>query len=236
MDLMDSVGNTTKALTKGYGVASAALSAFLLFSAFLEVAGLAKIGVNLSKPTVFVGGLIGAMLIFVFSALAVKAVGKTSAHMIQEVRRQFREIPGIMAGTAKPDYGRSVDISTRAALRNMIAPSLLVVLTPIIVGLVLGPEAVGALLMVGTVAGVLVALFFNNGGGAMDNAKKYVEAGNLGGKGSPTHAATVIGDTLGDPLKDTAGPSLHVVVKLLNTITLALAPLFILYLLKYLGG
>ncbi|HZY95220.1 MAG TPA: sodium-translocating pyrophosphatase [Candidatus Bathyarchaeia archaeon] len=236
MDLMDSVGNTTKALTKGYGVASAALSAFLLFSAFLEVAGLAKIGVNLAKPTIFVGGLIGAMLIFVFSALAVKAVGKTSAHMIQEVRRQFREIPGIMAGTAKPDYGRSVDISTRAALRNMIAPSLLVVLTPIIVGLVLGPEAVGALLMVGTVAGVLVALFFNNGGGALDNAKKYVEAGNLGGKGSPTHAATVIGDTLGDPLKDTAGPSLHVVVKLLNTITLALAPLFILYLLKYLGG
>ncbi len=236
MDLMDSVGNTTKALTKGYGVASAALSAFLLFSAFLEVAGLAGIGVNLSKPTVFVGGLIGAMLIFVFSALAIEAVGKTSAHMIQEVRRQFREIPGIMQGTAKPDYGRSVDISTRAALRNMIAPSLLVVLTPIIVGLVLGPEAVGALLMVGTVAGVLVALFMNNGGGAMDNAKKYVEAGNLGGKGSPTHAATVIGDTLGDPLKDTAGPSLHVVVKLLNTITLALAPLFLLYLLKYLGG
>jgi K(+)-stimulated pyrophosphate-energized sodium pump len=236
MDLMDSVGNTTKALTKGYGVASAALSAFLLFSAFLEVAGLAGIGVNLSKPTVFVGGLIGAMLIFVFSALAIKAVGKTSAEMIKEVRRQFREIPGIMLGTAKPDYGKSVDISTRAALRNMIAPSLLVVLTPIIVGLVLGPEAVGALLMVGTVAGVLVALFMNNGGGAMDNAKKYVEAGNLGGKGSPTHAATVIGDTLGDPLKDTAGPSLHVVVKLLNTITLALAPLFILYLLKYLGG
>jgi len=238
-DLMDSAGNTTKALTKGYGVASAALSAFLLFSAFLEVAGLSTgpfPGVNLAKPTVFVGGLIGAMLIFAFSALAVKAVGKTAAHMIQEVRRQFREIPGIMAGTAKPDYGRSVDISTRAALRNMIAPSLLVVLTPIIVGLVLGPEAIGALLMVGTVAGVLMALFMNNGGGAMDNAKKYVEAGNLGGKGSPTHAATVIGDTVGDPLKDTAGPSLHVVVKLLNTITLALAPLFLLFLLKYLGG
>ncbi len=233
-DLMDSAGNTTKALTKGYGVASAALSAFLLFSAFLEVAGLG--GVDLAKPSVFVGALVGAMLIFVFSALAVKSVGKTAAIMIQEVRRQFREIKGIMEGTAKPDYSRCVDISTRAALRNMIAPSLLVVLTPIAVGLILGAEAVGALLMIGTVAGIMVALFMNNGGGAMDNAKKYVEAGNLGGKGSPTHAATVIGDTLGDPLKDTAGPSLHVVVKLLNTITLSLAPLFAIFLLKLLAG
>lgn len=233
-DLMDSAGNTTKALTKGYGVASAALSAFLLFSAFLEVAGLS--GVDLAKPSVFVGALVGAMLIFVFSALAIKAVGKTAAQMIQEVRRQFREIKGIMDGTAKPDYSKAVDISTRAALRNMIAPSLLVVLTPIAVGLVLGAEAVGALLMIGTVAGIMMALFMNNGGGAMDNAKKYVEAGNLGGKGSPTHAATVIGDTLGDPLKDTAGPSLHVVVKLLNTITLSLAPLFAIFLLKLLAG
>ena len=233
-DLMDSAGNTTKALTKGYGVASAALSAFLLFSAFLTVAGLP--GVDLAKPSVFVGALVGGMLIFVFSALAVKAVGKTAAQMIQEVRRQFREIKGIMEGTAKPDYSRCVDISTRAALRNMIAPSLLVVLTPIFVGLVLGPEAVGALLMIGTVVGIMVALFMNNGGGAMDNAKKYVEAGNLGGKGSPTHAATVIGDTVGDPLKDTAGPSLHVVVKLLNTITLSLAPLFAIFLLKLLAG
>ena len=249
MDLMDSAGNTTKALTKGYGVASAALSAFLLFSAFLEVAGLAYqksniggttlvqvIGVNLARPTVFIGALVGAMLIFVFSSLAVNAVSKTSARMIKEVRRQFREIKGIMEGTAKPDYSRAVDISTRAALRNMIVPSLLVVLTPIVVGLVLGPEAVGGLLMIGTVTGIMMALFMNNGGGAMDNAKKFVEAGNLGGKGSPTHAATVIGDTVGDPLKDTAGPSLHVVVKLLNTITLALAPLFALFLLKVLAG
>src|SRR2546425_393840 len=173
--------------------------------------------------------MILAMDVFVFSSLAIRAVGKTAAEMIQEVRRQFREIPGIMAGTAKPDYARCVDISTSSALRNMIAPSLLVVLTPIIVGLILGPEAIGSLLMIGTVAGILLALFMNNGGGAMDNAKKYVEAGFLGGKGSPTHAATVIGDTVGDPLKDTAGPSLHVVIKLLNTITLALAPLFILY-------
>ncbi len=247
-DLMDSAGNTTKALTKGYGVASAALSAFLLFSAFLEVATLgpctttssctklSDIGINLAHPSVFIGAMVGAMLVFVFSALAIRAVGNTAAGMIQEVRRQFREIKGIMDGTTKPDYSRAVDISTRAALRNMVVPSLLVVLTPIIVGLVLGPEAVGGLLMIGTITGVMVALFMNNGGGAMDNAKKYIEAGNLGGKGSPTHAATVIGDTVGDPLKDTAGPSLHVVVKLLNTITLSLAPLFAIFLLKLLTG
>jgi len=226
-DKMDAAGNTTKALTKGYGVASAALSAFLLFSAFLEVASLK--GVDLAKPEVFVGGFVGAMLIFVFSALAVKAVGRTSAEMIKEVRRQFREIPGLMQGSAKPDYSKCIDISTKSALRNMVAPSLLIVVAPVIVGLALGSEAVGALLMIGTVAGVLVALFMNNGGAALDNAKKYIEAGNLGGKGSPAHAAAVIGDTLGDPLKDTAGPSLHVVVKLLNTITLSMAPLFILY-------
>jgi K(+)-stimulated pyrophosphate-energized sodium pump len=230
-DQLDSVGNTTKALTKGYGVASAALSAFLLFSAFLEVAGLK--GVDLSKPEVFIGAMVGAMLIFMFSSMAIRAVGKTSAVMIVEVRRQFKEIPGIMTGQAKPDYSRCVDISTKAALRNMVAPSLLVVLTPIAVGLILGAEAVGGLIMVGTLVGVLMALFMNNGGAALDNAKKYVEAGNMGGKNSPAHAATVIGDTVGDPLKDTAGPSLHVVVKLLNTITLALAPLFILALLAH---
>ena len=224
-DQLDSVGNTTKALTKGYGVASAALSAFLLFSAFLEVAGLK--GVDLSRPAVFTGAFVGAMLIFFFSSLAIKAVGNTSAVMIKEIRRQFKAIPGIMKGTAKPDYSRCVDISTKAALRNMISPSLLIVIGPILVGVLLGAEAAGGLLMVGTVVGVLMALFMNNGGAALDNAKKYIEAGHLGGKGSPAHAATVIGDTLGDPLKDTAGPSLHVVIKLLNTITLALAPLFI---------
>ena len=224
-DELDSVGNTTKALTKGYGVASAALSAFLLFSAFLEVAGLK--GVDLSRPGVFVGAFIGAMLIFFFSSLAIKAVGNTSAVMIREIRRQFKAIPGIMKGEAMPDYSRCIDISTKAALRNMVYPSLLIVVGPILVGVLLGAEAAGGLLMVGTVVGVLMALFMNNVGAALDNAKKYVEAGHLGGKGSPVHAATVIGDTVGDPLKDTAGPSLHVVVKLLNTITLALAPLFI---------
>jgi len=228
-DRLDSVGNTTKALTKGYGVASAALSAFLLFSAFLEVAGLD--GVDLEKPGVFIGALIGAMLIFMFSSLAIRAVGKTAAVMILEIRRQFKEIPGILEGRTKPDYSRCIDISTKAALRNMVLPSLLVVTGPIAVGLVLGAEAVGGLLMVGTVVGILMALFMNNVGAALDNAKKYIEAGFLGGKGSQAHAATVIGDTLGDPLKDTAGPSLHVVVKLLNTITLAMAPLFIIALL-----
>jgi K(+)-stimulated pyrophosphate-energized sodium pump len=228
-DRLDSVGNTTKALTKGYGVASAALSAFLLFSAFLEVAAMK--GVDLARPGVFTGALIGAMLIFLFSSLAIRAVGRTAAVMIVDIRKQFKEIPGIIEGTAKPDYSRCIDISTKAALRNMIIPSLLVVLTPVVVGILLGSEAVGGLLMVGTMVGVLMALFMNNVGAALDNAKKYIEAGHLGGKGSQVHAATVIGDTLGDPLKDTAGPSLHVVVKLLNTITLALAPLFILSLL-----
>ena len=225
-DRLDSVGNTTKALTKGYGVASAALSAFLLFSAYLEVVGLK--GVDLSRPAVFTGALIGAMLVFFFSSLAIKAVGSTAAVMIREIRRQFKEIPGIMEGTSKPDYSKCIDISTKAALKNMIYPSLLIVVGPIIVGLVLGPEAAGGLLMVGTMVGILMALFMNNVGAALDNAKKYIEAGHLGGKGSQVHAATVIGDTLGDPLKDTAGPSLHVVVKLLNTITLAVAPLYLL--------
>jgi len=193
----------------------------MLFSAFLEVPGLR--GIDLAKSSVFLGGLFVAMLIFVFSASAIKAVGKTAAEMIAEIRRQFKEIPGILEGNARPDYSRCIDISTKATLKNMIVPELLVVIAPIVVGLVLGAESVGALLMVGTIAGILMALYMNNGGAAMDNAKKYVEAGNLGGKGTALHAATIIGDTLGDPLKDTAGPSLHVVVKLLNTITLALA-------------
>lgn len=171
------------------------------------------------------------MLIFIFSALAIKAVGKTAAEMIKEIRRQFKEMPGILRGEVKPDYARCIDISTKAALRNMIPASMAVIVIPIVIGVIFGPEAVGALQMVGIITGVLVALFMNNGGAALDNAKKFVEAGNLGGKGSSAHAATVIGDTLGDPLKDTAGPSLHVVIKLLNTIALALTPLFLIYLL-----
>src|SRR5262245_5307126 len=234
-DRLDAVGNTTKALTKGYAIGSAALAAFLLFSAYLDELknyGAELTSVNLSKPEVFIGALIGAMLVFFFSGLAIKAVGKAAYVVIQDVREQFKEHPGIMQGTDKPDYGRTVDIVTRGALRQMIAPGLVAVGTPIVVGLIfkqfgVGAEAVAALLMVGTIGGIVVATFLNNGGGAWDNAKKYIETGAYGGKGSPTHKAAVVGDTVGDPFKDTAGPSLHVLIKLLATITLVLAPLFI---------
>jgi K(+)-stimulated pyrophosphate-energized sodium pump len=234
-DRLDSVGNTTKALTKGYAIGSAALAAFLLFSAYLDELGNygAKLeSVNLAKPEVFVGGLLGAMLVFFFSGLAIKAVGRAATVVIQDVRAQFKEHPGIMLGTEKPDYGRTVDIVTRGALKQMILPGLVAVGTPIAVGLVfkqlgVGAEAVAALLMVGTITGIVLATFLNNAGGAWDNAKKYIETGAYGGKGSPTHKAAVVGDTIGDPFKDTAGPSLHVLIKLLATITLVLAPLFI---------
>jgi K(+)-stimulated pyrophosphate-energized sodium pump len=248
-DRLDAVGNTTKALTKGYAIASASLAAFLLFSAYIDkvnvildrqiASGLREVGtrleaVNLADVSVFVAALIGAMLAYFFSSLAIRAVGKTAQSIIVEVRRQFREMPGIMDYTQKPDYARVVDITTKAALREMVAPGLVAVATPILVGLLLGHEAVAGMLMVGTIAGVLLATTLNNGGGAWDNAKKYIEAGHLKdengnvlGKGSPAHAAAVVGDTVGDPFKDTAGPSLHVLVKLLATITLVLAPLFI---------
>ncbi len=234
-DRLDAVGNTTKALTKGYAIGSAALAAFLLFSAYMDEVrnyGLNLESVDISKPTVFVGALLGAMLVFLFSALAIRAVGKAAYFVINDVRAQFKEKPGILQGTEKPDYGRTVDIVTRGALKEMILPGLLATLMPVAVGILfkllgVGAEAVAALLMVGTITGILVALFFNNGGGAWDNAKKFIEAGNYGGKGSPTHKAAVVGDTVGDPFKDTAGPSLHVLIKLLATITLVLAPLFI---------
>jgi K(+)-stimulated pyrophosphate-energized sodium pump len=253
-DALDSAGNTTKALTKGYAIGSAALAAFLLFSAYLDKVELVRtrmleglgyapeaieqiIGaqvVDLTRVEVFVGATIGAMLIFLFSSFAIRAVGRAAGEMIEEVRRQFREDPGIMAGTSRPDYARAVDISTRAALREMIVPGVLAVATPIAVGIILRAEAEAAFLMVGTIAGVLLATVMNNGGAAWDNAKKSIEAGLLKdadgnpiAKGSEIHAAAVVGDTVGDPLKDTAGPSIHVVIKLLSTITLVLAPLFI---------
>jgi K(+)-stimulated pyrophosphate-energized sodium pump len=247
-DRLDAVGNTTKALTKGYAIASASLAAFLLFSAYIDKVNLI-IGnqiergrtdlelleaVNLADVGVFVAALIGAMLAYFFSSLAIRAVGKTAQSIIVEVRRQFREMPGIMDYSQRPDYARVVDITTRAALREMVAPGLVAVATPILVGLLLGYQAVAGMLMVGTIAGVLLATTLNNGGGAWDNAKKYIESGNLKdadgnviGKGTDAHAAAVVGDTVGDPFKDTAGPSLHVLVKLLATITLVLAPLFI---------
>jgi K(+)-stimulated pyrophosphate-energized sodium pump len=246
-DRLDAVGNTTKALTKGYAIGSAALAAFLLFSAYLDEVRNYTIGsnspsaemfvgdkptVNLAKPEVFVGGLLGAMLVFLFSALAIKAVGNAAYTVINEVRRQFKEKPGILDYTDKPDYARCVDIVTIGALRQMVLPGLLAVGMPIAVGVVfrllgIGAETVAAFLMVGTIAGILVATFLNNGGGAWDNAKKFIETGMYGGKRSEAHKAAVVGDTVGDPFKDTAGPSLHVLIKLLSTITLVLAPLFI---------
>ncbi len=234
-DRLDAVGNTTKALTKGYAIGSAALAAFLLFSAYLdEVAllGSPLASVDIAKPEVFVGGLLGAMLVFWFSALAISAVSKAAVNVIKEVRRQFAADPGILKGTSKPDYGKAVDIVTIGALKAMVAPGLLAVGMPIAVGLFfklfhVGAEAVASLLMVGTIGGILVATMLNNGGGAWDNAKKFIEAGEYGGKGSPAHKAGVVGDTVGDPFKDTAGPSLHVLIKLLSTVTLVLAPLFV---------
>ncbi len=253
-DALDSVGNTTKALTKGYGIGSAALAAFLLFSASLDVLytydkNPVVYQVNLTDISVFVAALIGLTLIFFFSSLAIRAVGTAAEVMIEEVRRQFRENPKIMLEDVNervdPDYARCVDISTRQSLRSMVLPGLVAVLTPIAVGTILGPEAAAGLLMVGTMGGIVLALFLNNSGGAWDNAKKYIEAGYLRvgadgkivdrldpnaeilGKGSDSHKASVVGDTVGDPFKDTAGPSLHVLIKLLSTITLVLAPLYI---------
>jgi len=255
-DALDGVGNTTKALTKGYAIGSAALAAFLLFSAYLDVLftyekNPAVYHVDLADIKVFIAALIGLTLIFFFSSLAIRAVGTTAKLMIEEVRRQFRQNPKIMAENpadrVDPDYARCVDISTRGALRAMVLPGVVAVLTPVAVGTILGPQAEAGLLMVGTMGGIVLALFLNNGGGAWDNAKKYIEAGYLRvnregeivdhlntdpgtvvlGKKSEAHKASVVGDTVGDPFKDTAGPSLHVVIKLLSTITLVLAPLFV---------
>ncbi|HEY1294285.1 MAG TPA: sodium-translocating pyrophosphatase [Chloroflexota bacterium] len=237
-DVLDGIGNTTKALTKGYAVGSAALAAFLLFSAYLDEVkireNLPTFQVDLSNVTVFIGGFLGLMLIFLFSSLAIRAVGNAAGAIIEEVRRQFREHPGIMEGTERPDYARAVDITTQAGLREMIVPGLLAVLYPIVVGVVLKAEAAAGLLMVGTMGGILMATVLNNSGGTWDNAKKFIELGQLKGdggtvlgKGTDAHAASVVGDTVGDPFKDTAGPSLHVLIKLLSTITLVMAPLFI---------
>lgn len=224
-DELDAAGNTTKALTKGYAIGSAALAAFLLFSAYLEEVHLSV--VDLAKVEVFVGALLGAMLVFLFSSLAIRAVGKAAYYIINDVRDQFRENPGIMEGTSSPDYARAVDITTRGALKEMILPGVLAIVVPIAVGVVMKAEAVAGLLMVGTIAGILLATLMNNAGGAWDNAKKFIELGAHGGKGSDAHKAAVTGDTVGDPFKDTAGPSLHVLIKLLSTLTLALAMLFI---------
>jgi len=232
-DSLDATGNTTAAIGKGFAIGSAALTALALFAAYKSKVG-ASVPLSLDNAEVVMGLLIGAMLPFLFSSMAMKAVGKAANAMVEEVRRQFREIPGIMTYKARPDYARVVDITTIAALREMIAPGAIAVFTPVLVGILLGAEAVAGLLIVGTISGVLLATVLNNSGGAWDNAKKFIESGGLKdergkvlGKGSDAHAAAVVGDTVGDPFKDTAGPSLHVLVKLLATVTLVLAPLFI---------
>jgi K(+)-stimulated pyrophosphate-energized sodium pump len=259
-DKLDALGNTTKALTKSYAIGSAGLAAFLLFQAYIDeiknYAGLeesVEFGVHMGKPLVFVGALLGAMLVFLFCSMTIRAVGTTAKSIIEEVRRQYAKLPRVndmiqFPSDFKPDYGACVDIVTRAALRNMVVPGLLVVLAPIAVGLLfksfigiegqlIAAESVAAMLMVATITGMLMALYLNNAGGAWDNAKKYVESGAHGGKyitdkdgnkiKNPTHAAAVVGDTVGDPFKDTAGPSLHVLIKLLATVTLVMAPLFL---------
>ncbi|WII07552.1 sodium-translocating pyrophosphatase [Methanomassiliicoccales archaeon LGM-RCC1] len=258
-DKLDSAGNTTKALTKGYAMASAALAAFLLFASIAEVIADVKnvneglfpgdagyhtiteiFNINIGDPLIFVGALVGAVLVFFFASLAIRAVSKAAGEMIEEVRRQFREKKGIMEGTEEPDYASCVDIATRGALRAMVVPALLPILVPIAFGLIykfalsgmdgfenIAYTGVLALVIGGTIVGILMANFLNNGGGAWDNAKKYIEEGNYGGKKSPAHAAAVVGDTIGDPFKDTAGPSIHVLVKLLSTICLVMAVLFV---------
>ena len=231
MEALDAVGNTTKALTKGFALGSALLAAQLLFQTFSEEAklhfGLTSFTVDISNPAVLVAAFIGAMMPFLFSSQAISAVGKAASEMVAEVRRQFKEMPGILEGTTKPDYGKAVDISTKSALKGMVVPGLVVLVIPIVVGVLLGPIAVGALVIGATLTAVPLALLMNTGGGAWDNAKKYIEAGHLGGKNSPAHQAAVVGDTVGDPLKDTAGPSLHVLIKLLSTLSIVFIPLFI---------
>jgi len=222
-DKLDAVGNTTAAIGKGFAIGSAALTALALFAAYRETVGLESI--NVTQPKVMGGLFIGAMLPFLFSALAMNAVGRAAFAMIGEVRRQFKEVAGIMEGTGRPDYARCVDISTAAAIREMIMPGLLAVFTPIIVGLCFGAEMLGGVLAGVTVSGVMMALFMSNAGGAWDNAKKHIEGGAFGGKNSEAHKAAVVGDTVGDPFKDTAGPSINILIKLMSVVALVLAPL-----------
>lgn len=224
-DRLDAVGNTTAAVGKGLAIGSAALTAIALFSAYSSAIGLKYI--DLMDARVLIGLFIGGMLPFLFSSRAIQAVGRAAQSMIEEVRRQFKEIPGIMEGSQEPDYERCIDISTKAALKEMVVPGMMAVFSPVVVGLLLGPSALGGLLAGSIVTGVMLAIFMANAGGAWDNAKKYIEEGNLGGKGTPPHAAAVVGDTVGDPFKDTAGPSLNILIKLMSIIALVIAPLLI---------
>lgn len=226
-DKLDAVGNTTAAMGKGFAIGSAALTALALFVSYAEEVGLAAAGINLLEPYVVIGLLIGGMLPFAFSALTMNSVSKAAYSMIEEVRRQFREIPGILQGKGKPDYASCVAISTRASLREMIVPGLMAVVVPLIVGVLLGPAALGGLLAGSLVTGVLLAIYMSNAGGAWDNAKKYIEEGHNGGKGSDAHKAAVVGDTVGDPFKDTSGPSINILIKLMTVVSLVFAPIFV---------
>ena len=226
-DKLDAVGNTTAAMGKGFAIGSAALTALALFVSYAEQVELKTVGINILDPYVVIGLLIGGMLPFAFSALTMDSVSKAAYSMIEEVRRQFREIPGILEGTGKPDYASCVSISTKAALREMIVPGVMAVAVPLLVGVLLGPAALGGLLAGSLVTGVLLAIYMSNSGGAWDNAKKYIEGGHNGGKGSDAHKASVVGDTVGDPFKDTSGPSINILIKLMTVVSLVFAPLFV---------
>ncbi len=228
-DTLDSLGNTTAAIGKGFAIGSAALTALALYSAYtstiIQVSGKTSFIINLLDHKTVIGLMIGGIIPFAIAAMTMTSVGKAAFAMVEEVRRQFREIKGLMEGTAKPDTARCVDISTKAALREMILPGIVAVTSPVLVGFILGPEALGGMLAGATLVGVLMALFMANSGGAWDNAKKWVELGNLGGKNSDVHKATVVGDTVGDPFKDTSGPSMNILIKLMSIVSLVIAPL-----------